>query len=170
MTLQKLFLTFFGAGLSPKYPMITALAAAFVSGIAILYTMGMETLFMIILAVSIIGIFEINKYLNSTAQDKKGGQPNIIVIDKAAGMWLSLLIPYTTALTLSFPYAQEFALLFSFASFCLFDIWKPSTIGWISRNVNGGLGMIGSSLLAGFAGGFLTIVILLGADKILGNL
>ncbi|MEA3456854.1 MAG: phosphatidylglycerophosphatase A [Campylobacterota bacterium] len=159
MTLQKLFVTFLGTGLSPKYPEIAAILTALIVGVVLLDTMGIETLFMLILAVSIIGTFEINKY------DKQYSSE--VVIDDAAGMWLALLIPYTTALSLSYPYAQELGIFFSFASFCLFVTWKPSTIGWIEKNVKGGLGIMGSAVLAGFAGGFLTIVILIGIGKLL---
>ncbi|MEA3418543.1 MAG: phosphatidylglycerophosphatase A [Campylobacterota bacterium] len=162
MNLQKLFLTFFGAGLSPKAPGTVGTLAALPVGVAILYFMGPETLFMVTLAVTVIGIFEINKYEKLTGEhDQKE-----IVIDEAVGIWLTLLISYTTALTVSYPYAEWLAILFSFASFRLFDIWKPSTIGWIDRNVKGGLGVMGDDILAGFAAGFLTIVILIGIDKL----
>ncbi len=158
MTLQKLFVTFLGTGLSPKSPNIAATLLALAIGVILLRTLGVETLFMLILAVVIIGIFEINKYDDPHSSE--------IVIDDAAGMWLALLVPYTTALSVSYPYAQELGIFFSFASFCLFMTWKPSTIGWIEQNVKGGLGVMGSAILAGFAGGFLTVAILLGIDKL----
>lgn len=158
MTLQKLFVTFLGTGLSPKYPEIAATLAALIVGVILLYTTGIETLFMLILAVSIVATFEVSKY------DKP--YSNEVVIDDATGMWLALLIPYTTALSLSYPYVQELGIFFSFASFRLFMTWKPSTIGWIEKNVKGGLGIMGSAVLAGFAGGFLTVVILLGIGKL----
>ena len=158
MTLQKLFVTFLGTGLSPKSPETVATLAALIVGVVLLYAMGIETLFMLILAVSIVATFEVNKY------DKP--YSNEVVIDDAAGMWLALLIPYTTALSLSYPYVQELGIFFSFASFRLFMTWKPSTIGWIEKNVKGGLGIIGSAVLAGFAGGFLTVVILLGIGEL----
>ena len=166
MTIQKLFLTFMGTGLSPKYPEIVTTTVALLLGIALLHTVGMETLFMATLAVALISIFEINKYLNAQPEPFEEAEKNGIVIDKAAGVWLTLLISWSTALSLSFPYAQELAAFFSFVSFLLFDSWKPSTIGWISRNVKGGLGVVGSAVLSGFAGGFLTVVILMGIEKV----
>lgn len=158
MTLQKLFITFLGTGLSPKYPEIVASLTALIIGVILLHTMGMETLFMLVLAVSVIGVFEINKYDDPLSSE--------VVIDDAIGMWLALLVPYTTVLSLSYPYAQELGIFFSFASFLLFMTWKPSTIGWIKQNIKGGLGIIGSAVLAGFAAGFLTVAILLGIDKL----
>jgi phosphatidylglycerophosphatase A len=161
MTLQKLFLTFGGAGLSPKAPGTVGTLASLPVGIAILYTFGMETLFMLTLAITVIGIFEINKYEKLTGVHDQ----QEIVIDEAAGMWLALMIAIPTALTMTYPYAEVLAIVFSFAAFRLFDIWKPSTIGWIDRELKGGLGVMLDDVLAGIAGGFLTVVILMGIGK-----
>jgi len=162
MTIQKIFLTFFGAGLSPKAPGTVGTLASLPVGIAILYYLGMETLFMFTLAITIIGIFEVNKYEKETGiHDQQH-----IVIDEAAGMWLSLMIAYSTAITMTYPYADLLAILFSFASFRLFDIWKPSTIGWIDRELKGGLGVMLDDILAGIAGGLLSVVILMGIGKL----
>jgi len=162
MTLQKLFLTFGGAGLSPKAPGTVGTLASLPVGLAILYYLGMETLFMVTLAITIIGIFEINKYENATGTHDQ----QHIVIDEAAGMWLSLMIAHSTALTMHYPYAQLLAIIFSFAAFRLFDIWKPSTIGWIDREVKGGMGVMLDDVLAGIAGGLLSVVILMGIGKL----
>jgi len=162
MTLQKLFLTFGGAGLSPKAPGTVGTLASLPVGIAILYYLGMETLFMVTFAITIIGIFEINKYENRTGTHDQ----QHIVIDEAAGMWLSLMIAHSTALTMTYPYAQLLAIIFSFAAFRLFDIWKPSTIGWIDRRLKGGMGVMLDDVLAGIAGGLLSVVILMGIGKL----
>jgi len=163
MTLQKLFLTFGGAGLSPKAPGTVGTLASLPVGLAVLYYLGMETLFMLTLAITIIGIFEINKYENNTGLHDQ----QHIVIDEAAGMWLSLMIAYSTAITMTYPYAELLAIIFSFAAFRLFDIWKPSTIGWIDRELKGGMGVMLDDVLAGIAGGLLSVVILIGIGKIL---
>ena len=162
MTLQKLFLTFFGAGLSPKAPGTVGTLASLPVGLAILYYLGIETLFMLALAVGIIGIFEINKYENETGMHDQ----QHIVIDEAVGMWLSLTIAYPTAITMHYPYAEILAIIFSFAAFRLFDIWKPSTIGWIDRELEGGLGVMLDDVLAGIAGGLLSALILMGIGKL----
>ena len=162
MTLQKLFLTFFGTGLSPKAPGTVGTLASLPFGVAILYYMGAEALFMATLAITIIGIFEINKYEKLTGEhDQKE-----IVIDETAGIWVTLMIVYPTMLTVSYQYAEIIAIILSFATFRLFDIWKPSTIGVIDKKVKGGLGVMGDDILAGFAGGFLTVVILMAIEKV----
>jgi phosphatidylglycerophosphatase A len=162
MNAQKLFLTFLGTGFSPKNPAIAAALAALLTGLAILTYFGMETLFMLTLAVVVIGIFEINKYMNLHKEDVS----EIIVIDKVAGMWLSLMIAFSTAVTMQYPYADMAAVLLSFLGFTLFDIWKPSTIGWIAGEVKGGLGKMMSSVLSGIAGGLLSVVVLMGMARV----
>jgi len=163
MTLQKLFLTFGGAGLSPKAPGTVGTLASLPVGVGILYYFGMETLFMVTLAITIIGIFEINKYENNTGMHDQ----QHIVIDEAAGMWLALMIAISTAITMPYAYAEPLAIVLSFASFRLFDIWKPSTIGWIDRELKGGMGVMLDDVLAGIAGGLLTVVVLMGIAKLL---
>ncbi len=162
MTVQKLFLTFFGAGLSPKAPGTAGTLASLPVGLFILYYFGMETLFMLTLAITVIGIFEINKYEKATGiHDHQQ-----IVIDETVGMWLSLMIAMSTAITMTYPYAELLAVIFSFAAFRLFDIWKPSTIGWIDRELKGGMGVMLDDVLAGIAGGLLSVVVLMGIGKL----
>jgi len=162
MTLQRLFLTFFGAGLSPKAPGTVGTLASLPVALTVLYYFGMETLFMLTVAVTLIGIFEINKYETQTGTHDR----QEIVIDEAAGMWLSLMIAHSTAATLTYPYIDILAVVLSFAAFRLFDIRKPSTIGWIDRELKGGLGVMLDDVLAGIAGGFLSAIVLMGIDRV----
>jgi len=163
MTIQKLFLTLLGTGLSPKSPAIVATFTALLIGIGILSTLGMETLFMIAFAVTVIAVFEINKYKNTDSER----QEKEIVIQEAVGMWLALMITASTAATLDFPYRDILAIVGSFVTFRLFAVWQPSTIGWLRREVKGGLGMMMSSVLSGIAGGLLSAVVLMAMAKIL---
>ena len=163
MTLNRLFITFGGSGLAPKAPGTAGSLAALIVGMIILQFFPMQTLFMFTLAVTIIGIFEINKYekLTNTHDDKS------IVIDEVAGMWIAMMFAISSAKTMEYDYAYEIAIVASFSAFRLFDIWKPSTIGTIDRKVKGGLGVMGDDILAGIAGGLLSIVLLLALNKIL---
>jgi phosphatidylglycerophosphatase A len=163
MTLQKLFLTFFGSGLAPKAPGTVGTIASLPVGLLVLYYLGVDSLFMLTFATTIIAVFEINKYEKLTGEhDQKE-----IVIDEAVGMWLALMIAYSTAVTLSYSYVQVLAVILSFAAFRFFDIAKPSTIGWIDREVKGGMGVMGDDILAGIAGGILSSAILLAIAKVL---
>jgi len=161
MNAQKFFLTFFGAGLSPKAPGTVGTLASLPVGLAILYYLGMETLFLVTIVISIVGIFEVNKYEKTTGiHDHQQ-----IVIDEAAGMWLSLMIAISATGQVTYPYAEWSAIVLSFLAFRLFDIWKPSTIGKIDRDFEGGLGVMGDDILAGIAGGLLTAMVMLGIEK-----
>ena len=156
MTLNRLFITFGGSGLAPKAPGTAGSITALIVGVIILQFFPMQTLFMLTLAITIIGVFEINKYekLTNTHDDKS------IVIDEVAGMWLAMMLAVATAEKLNYPYAYELSLLLSFTFFRLFDIWKPSFIGTIDRKVKGGVGVMGDDIVAGIAGGMLSIVFL----------
>jgi len=163
MNLNRLFITFLGSGLSPKAPGTAGSLAALVVGVIILELIPMQTFFMLTLAITIIGIFEINKYEKATnTHDDKS-----IVIDEVAGMWIALMFAVASANTMQFDYAYEIAIVLSFGAFRLFDIWKPSLIGTIDRKVKGGLGVMGDDLLAGVAAGMLTVMVLTGLDKIM---
>lgn len=162
MTLNRLFITFGGSGLAPKAPGTVGSLAALIVGVILLQLIPMQTFFMLTLAITIIGIFEINKYEKATnSHDDKS-----IVIDEVSGMWIALMFAIASAKTMNYDYAYEIAILGSFAAFRLFDIWKPSIIGTIDRKVKGGLGVMGDDIIAGIAGGMLTVLLLLGLDKI----
>jgi len=163
MNLNRLFITFFGTGLAPKAPGTVGSFAALIVGVALLEVIPMATLFMLTLTITVIAIFEINKYEKETgSHDDKS-----IVIDEVSGMWIALMLALATAESMHYAYAREIAIVGSFAAFRLFDIWKPSTIGTIDRKVKGGLGVMGDDVLAGIAGGMLTIALLVGIDKVI---
>jgi len=160
-TTQRLFLGFFGTGNLPK-PGISASLLAIIVGIPILRMLGMETLFMLTLMVTVISIFEVNKYVAQVPESDY----EEVTIDDASGMWLSLMIALSTAATLNLPYVEWLAIILAFASFALFQSWKPSTIGWMHRTLKGGLGIVLSSILSGIAGGLLSVVVLMGIGKL----
>lgn len=155
MDIRKLFLTFFYSGLSPVAPGTVGTLAAMPIGVLVLFTLGINSLTTLTIVVSIIAILEINKY------EKNGGvhDDKSIVIDEAVGVWLSLAITSIGTFIWKNPYSLYLVIVLSFLSFRLFDIWKPSTIGYIDRKVPGGLGVVGDDLLAGFAAGMLNLVI-----------
>ena len=155
MDLRRLFLTFFGSGLSPVAPGTVGTLAAMPIGLLVVFYLGANSLTTLTIVATIIGILEINKY------EKNGGihDDKQIVIDEAVGVWLTIAITYGGISLWKDPYAIYVAAILSFLSFRLFDIWKPSTIGYIDRKVKGGLGVIGDDLLAGFAAGILNLLI-----------
>ena len=161
--MNRLFITFFGSGLSPIAPGTAGSLLALVIGVGLLKVIPMETFFMLTLLITVVGVFEIDRYEKATnTHDDKS-----IVIDEVSGMWIAMMFAISTSYHMSFQYAYEIAVILSFISFRLFDIWKPSTIGVIDRRVKGGLGVMGDDILAGVAGGLLTDIILIGLNRVL---
>jgi phosphatidylglycerophosphatase A len=64
-------------------------------------------------------------------------------------MWLALSITNAT-------YDNYIIALLAFVYFRLFDIWKPSIIGKIDRDIKGGWGVMGDDILAGLFAGLAT--------------
>ena len=105
-----------------------------------------STLFLLSLLVTVIAIKQIDIYEKEVGiHDSKE-----IVIDELAGMWITLAICgiNSSNILIIAPIA--------FIFFRLFDIWKPSFIGKIDRDVKGGLGVMGDDVLAGIAAGIAT--------------
>jgi len=155
MNARKLLLTFFGSGLSPVAPGTVGTAASMPFGLLIIYYFGASSLTTLVIVLSIISILEINKY------EKAGGihDDKSIVIDETVGVWLSMAITFGGMSLWQNQYTYYVAIALSFLSFRLFDIWKPSTIGYIDRKVKGGAGVVGDDLLAGFAAGVMNLLI-----------
>jgi phosphatidylglycerophosphatase A len=146
--LQKLFLTFFYSGLCPKAPGTAGTITAAAAGWAILQIMPVSTLFLLTAFVSVIAVSVINRYEISTNTHDNSQ----IVIDEVVGVWLAMCIAANFSADIG---AQVGAVqvLICVVFFRFFDIAKPSIIGRIDRNVEGGLGVIGDDIIAGiFAG------------------
>lgn len=137
--MQKLFLTFFYSGLSPKAPGTAGSVVATLLGVLIIWYISMETLVLLTILFTLLGVKAIDTYekTSGTHDDKS------IVIDEVVGVWIALILS-SGSIT---------QIIASFAFFRLFDIWKPSLIGRIDRNVNGGWGVMGDDILAGVCAG-----------------
>ena len=138
--MRKLFLTFFYSGLSPWAPGTAGSIAAAIVGILILQYVQVDTLLLLTILITIIGVKQINIYEKETGtHDDKS-----IVIDEVVGLWLAFSFV---------DISNYFQLALCFVFFRIFDIWKPSFIGKIDRDVKGGLGVMGDDLLAGLLAG-----------------
>jgi len=155
MNARKLLLTFFGSGLAPFAPGTVGTIASMPFGLLVIYYFGASSLTTLVIVLSVISILEINKY------EKEGGEHDdkSIVIDETVGVWLTMAITFGGLSLWQNEYVYYAAIILSFLSFRLFDIWKPSTIGYIDRKVKGGLGVVGDDLLAGFAAGVMNLLI-----------
>ncbi len=141
--MQKAFLTFFYLGLIPKAPGTFGTFGGAIFGYFILYFFSNQTLFLATALLSVIAVKSIDNYEQKTGiHDDKS-----IVIDEVAGIWLAFVIAHENM--------YEFILAVIF--FRIFDIWKPSFIGKIDKEVDGGWGVMGDDLLAGIVAGICSV-------------
>ena len=146
MNFRKFFLTVGFSGLSPKAPGTVGSFVSLIIGLFLLEFLHVSTLFLLALLITVIAIKQIDIY------EKEVGMHDgkEIVIDELAGMWITLAICGINSSNVLF--MAPIAFIF----FRLFDIWKPSFIGKIDREVKGGLGVMGDDVLAGVAAGIAT--------------
>ncbi len=143
MNFRKFFLNVGFSGLSTKAPGTVGSFVSLIIGLFLLEFLHVSTLFLLSLLITVIAIKQIDIY------EKEVGMHDgkEIVIDELAGMWIALAICGINSENMIF--MAPLAFIF----FRIFDIWKPSIIGRIDREVKGGLGVMGDDVLAGIAAG-----------------
>ena len=143
--MRKFFLTLGYSGLSPKAPGTVGSLVALVLGVFLLQYIHISTLFLLALLISVVSVKQINIYEKEVGTHD-GAE---IVIDELAGMWIALAIANATS--------DNYIIAgLAFVYFRLFDIYKPSLIGKIDRDVKGGWGVMGDDMLAGLFAGLCT--------------
>ena len=146
MSFRKFFITVGFSGLSSKAPGTVGSFVALILGLFLLEFVHPSTLFLLSLLVTVIAVKQIDIY------EKEVGihDSSEIVIDELAGMWIALSICGLNSENILF--MAPLAFIF----FRLFDIYKPSVIGRIDRDVKGGLGVMGDDVIAGIFAGICT--------------
>ena len=122
-------------------------------------TLGIQTLFMFMILLSIITVFEGNKYCNSTKNSCDS-----ISLDTFIGVFFALSISLSSLQAPSDTIVIATTIL-TLISYIGMDRYRPSTIKWLRANVKGSLGVVLSTLLAGMASGMLVILILKGISS-----
>ncbi len=143
--MRKLFLTFFYTGLSPVAPGTVGSIAAAIVGYIILQYLPISTLVLLTVLITLIAIKEIDNYEKLTNKH----DPKEIVIDEVVGVWLAFALSGATI----------FQMILSLLFFRIYDIWKPSIIGKIDKNYNGGIGVMGDDIIAGVLAGISSALI-----------
>jgi phosphatidylglycerophosphatase A len=141
--MRKAFLTVGYSGLSPVAPGTVGSFVSLIIALLLLQIVAPSTIFMLSILITVVAVKQIDIYEDIVGvHDGKE-----IVIDELAGMWLALTIAGATV--------NNWMILavLSFVYFRLFDIWKPSIIGKIDRDVKGGWGVMGDDILAGVLAG-----------------
>ena len=143
---RKAFLTVGFSGLSPKAPGTVGSFVSLILGLLLLQIIADSTLFLLAILITVIAVKEINKYEEQVGEhDSKE-----IVVDELAGMWIALAICGLNDSNIY--YMAPLAFIY----FRIFDIWKPSIIGRIDRDVKGGWGVMLDDIIAGLAAGIAT--------------
>jgi phosphatidylglycerophosphatase A len=143
--MRKFFLTLGYSGLSPKAPGTVGSFISLILALLLLKYISITTLFLLALLISASAVRQIDIY------EKEVGthDGSEIVIDELAGMWIALGIANATS--------DNYIIAgLAFVYFRLFDIWKPSVIGKIDRDVKGGWGVMGDDMVAGLFAGLCT--------------
>jgi phosphatidylglycerophosphatase A len=143
VNLRRFFLTVGFSGLSPKAPGTVGSFVSLFLGLFLLEFLHVSTLFLLALLITVIAIKQIDIYENETQTHDNSE----IVIDELAGMWITLSICGINSSNIII------MATLAFIFFRIFDIWKPSIIGKIDRDVKGGLGVMGDDVVAGLAAG-----------------
>jgi len=147
---EKLFLSFFYTGFSPKAPGTVGTIASIPFGILFLYFLGNFYLFAITAITTIIAIHITTQYeTRLCCHDNQE-----IVIDETVGVWTTIAI--TAFLSNNLWIIAGLSLL----TFRFFDILKPLGIGWVDKNMTKGKGVILDDILAGVYAGITNIAIL----------
>ena len=127
--------TWFGAGLLPKAPGTWGSLAAIPFALALTWVGGPWLLLAAASAVFFAGVWAGGRY----AKERGLEDPGAVVIDEVAGQWIALI----PALL------DPVLVVLAFLAFRLFDILKPWPVGWLDRELKGGLGIMSDDVLAG---------------------
>jgi phosphatidylglycerophosphatase A len=126
----------FGSGLAPKAPGTWGTLAA-IPLYVLLTHYGWVVYLSVTLMSFILGVFVCEKVSSDLGTHDFGG----IVWDEIVGFWITMfLVPVSLTW-----------IVVGFVLFRVFDIWKPWPIGWVDKQVGGGLGIMLDDVVAGLA-------------------
>ena len=149
--------TIFGIGYLRPAPGTWGSLFALFLAIVLLESFGIILFSFALLIACVFGWWATNEYLKQT----KTKDPSEVVIDELVGLWIAVL-PLAWAV---FHYKLSSLDLWpgwisSFFFFRIFDIYKPSLIGWADQK-NGALGVMLDDIFAGIAAAICTIILAL---------
>jgi len=151
---QRVFLTLFYSGLSKWASGTIGSIVALILALFILNYLPLSTLFALSVLIFIVALKEIDKY----EKESKTHDDKEIVIDELVGMWIALVV-CGVGINGVMDNSEYLKAFLAFLAFRYFDIFKPSIIGKVDKNIKGGLGVMGDDVLAGFFGGLLVNVL-----------
>ncbi len=123
-----------GSGAAPKAPGTFGTLAALVP-YYFMQDLSQPVYLAVLLVTALVGIYLCGKTASDIGVHDHGG----IVWDEFVGMWLTLFAA---------PSGWQWVVI-GFVLFRLFDILKPTPIGWLDKRVHGGTGIMLDDIVAG---------------------
>ncbi|MFS1537532.1 MAG: phosphatidylglycerophosphatase A [Candidatus Phlomobacter fragariae] len=133
--LWHLLATGFGSGLSPIIPGTMGSLAAIPFWLLMYWLLPVWLCWFIILFGFVVGIIICQR----TSDDMQAYDHGSIVWDEFIGMWMTLM---------AIPLVNWQWVLIAFVFFRFFDMLKPWSIGWVDRQIGGGLGIMLDDIIA----------------------
>ena len=147
--------TIFGIGYLRPAPGTWGSLFAIILAILIVEIFGVIGFIVALLSISIFGWWATSVYLKQI----KTKDPSEVVIDELVGQWIAVLPIVISAFYFKLePFDLWPGWISSFLFFRLFDIFKPSLIGWADKK-NGALGVMLDDIFAGIAAAICTITL-----------
>ncbi len=147
--------TIFGIGFLRPAPGTWGSLFALILAILLVQIFGIIGFVFALLSISAFGWWATSVYLKQI----KAKDPSEVVIDELIGQWIAVL---PIAMAVFYFNLEPFDLwpawISSFLFFRLFDIFKPSLIGWADKK-NGTLGVMLDDIFAGVAAAICTIIL-----------
>ena len=149
--MRDIFLSVFKIGYVKIAPGTFASVFATIIATPILY-FSESILFMLSILIAVIATKQIDIYeQNNASHDAKH-----IVIDELIGVWIALSIAGFGILNI----------ILSLIFFRIYDIWKPSIIRKIDKNIKGGIGVVADDIIAGLIGGISSLLVIVILQKL----
>ena len=147
--------TIFGIGYLRPAPGTWGSLFALVLAILLLESFGIIGFAIALLSTSVFGWWATSEYLKRTANK----DPSEVVIDELIGLWIAVLPIAWAVFFYNLPSLDLWpGWISSFFFFRIFDIYKPSLIGWADEK-NGTLGVILDDIFAGITAATCTIIL-----------
>ena len=144
--------TIFGIGYLRPAPGTWGSLFAIILAILLVEIFGLIGFIFALLSISIFGWWATSVYLKQI----KTKDPSEVVIDELVGQWIAVLPIVISAFYFKLePFDLWPGWISSFLFFRLFDILKPSLIGWADEK-NGALGVMLDDIFAGIAAAICT--------------
>ena len=149
--------TIFGLGYLRPAPGTWGSLFALILAILLVEIFGIIGFIFALLSISAFGWWATSVYLKQI----KTKDPSEVVIDELVGQWIAVLPIVISAFYFKLePFDLWPGWISSFLFFRLFDILKPSLIGWADEK-NGALGVMLDDIFAGIAAAICTITLAL---------